>query len=206
MSDSAASTAFDSGRAYLGSVYAKALFGASEKSGETEAIRTQLESIVVDVLEKLPKFAAALCSLRVKLVDKERMIEHAFASQASRLLVNALKVMVRNGRIDCLREVRGAYQELYNQARGRVEVQVRTAAPINNQLLEQIKQKLAAMLGCEVDVKTKVQPELLGGLVVRVGDKLYDGSLVSQLENLRTRTFEQTEAAIRGSLERFVGA
>ena len=206
MSDSATSTAFDSGREYLGAVYAKALFGAAEKSGGTEAVLASLESIVVDVFDKLPKFEAALVSVRVSAADKERMIEYAFGATAPRVLVNALKVLVRHARLNCLREVQRSFRKLYNDTHGRVEVQVRTATPVNNQLLDKIKQRLAALLGREVEIKLKVQPEILGGMVVRVGDKLFDGSLINKLEQLRTRTLEKTEASIRNTLDRYVTA
>jgi F-type H+-transporting ATPase subunit delta len=204
MSDSAVSIPFDSGREYLGAVYAKALYGAADKAGVTEGVLAQLDSLVVDVLDKMPKFEAALVSLRVSLEDKERMIENAFASQADRVLVNALKIMVRHSRFNCLREVQRSYRKIYNTARGQIEVEVRTAAPINNQLLAQIKQKLEGMLQRKVEIKVALHPEILGGLVVRVGDTLFDGSLVSKLEQLRSRSFEKVEASIRNTLDRYI--
>jgi F-type H+-transporting ATPase subunit delta len=206
MSETTPNHAFDAGRQSLGAVYAKALFGATEKTGETDTVLAALESLVGDVFNKLPKFEAALSSLLVSADDKERMLEGAFATRAPRVLVNALKVMAKHNRLNCVREVLQAFQHLVNESRGRVEVQLRTAAPVSNQLLEQIRQRLVGMLGREVVIKSTVQPEILGGIVVRVGDKLFDGSVVSKLEQLRTQSFDKTEGAIRASQERFVKA
>jgi F-type H+-transporting ATPase subunit delta len=95
-------------------------------------------------------------------------------------------------------------RKLLNESRNRVEVEVRTAAPLSNPLREAISTKLAAMLGREVVLNTKVDPELLGGVVVRVGDTLYDGSLSSKLLSMRTQAIERTAARFRDSLNKFV--
>ena len=71
---------------------------------------------------------------------------------------------------------------------------------------ERLKKSIEELDQMMRDFDEQYSTKPVDGPVVKVGDKLYDGSLVSQLENLRTRTFEQTEAAIRGSLDKFVGA
>jgi F-type H+-transporting ATPase subunit delta len=206
MAEHIATPPFDAGRQYLGSVYAKALFGAAEKAGETADVLEQLGALVDDVFPQLPKLEAALGSARVPLDGKERMLLGALGQGASQVLLNGLRVMARNGRLDCLRETLGFLRQLDNAARGRVEVELRTAAPVSNQLLEKVRQRLTAMLGSEVLLTARVQPELVGGLVVRVGDKLYDGSIASRLEQVRTHALETTAAAVRGALDRFATA
>ena len=71
-------------------------------------------------------------------------------------------------------------------------------------MLIQVEQQLTVSLGKKVDLQTRVDPALMGGMVVRVGDTVYDGSLLSRLEQMRTRTLESTTEKIRDSLERFM--
>ena len=120
------------------------------------------------------------------------------------LLLNFLKVTARHGRLDCLRQIRAAARELFNQMRGRVEVTVETASAITQQLMGQIEQHLTLALGRQVDLCCNVNPNLLGGLVLRVGDTVYDGSLSQRLERMRGDTLDQTAKLIRDSLQRFV--
>lgn len=197
---------FDSEQQYLGKVYAKALLGAAEKTGDVEALLAELDSVVTDVLDKLPKFDAALASPRVPLNDRLAMLDRAFQSQMSVTLLNFLKVVARHGRFHCLRAIRRWAQQLRNDALGRVEVQVRTAAEISPALRETIAAQLTKSLGRDVVMQHVLDPALIGGLVVRVGDTVYDGSVANRLERLRKDTVEKTAAQIRASLERFTAA
>ncbi len=203
MSDADSGTSFDSGKEAVGAVYAKALLEAATKAGQVDRVAEELESAKVDVFDRLPRLMGTLVSPRVSFTDKERILENAFKGKMSDILLNFLKVFARRGRFDAIAETAAAFKKLYNESRGRVEVQVRTAAPINNQLLQRIADRLKEMLGRDVVLKSKVDSELLGGVVVRVGDTLYDGSVSRKLELLREKTLKDTQAAIRNSLEQF---
>ena len=76
---------------------------------------------------------------------------------------------------------------------------VKSAAPISNQLRQSIASRLQAMLGREVVLTSEVDPELLGGLVVRVGDTVYDGSLAGKLKSMEAVTLEQATQRLRES-------
>jgi F-type H+-transporting ATPase subunit delta len=132
------------------------------------------------------------------------MLDQAFAGQMNPLLLNFLKVVAQHERLDCLYEIRKAAVSLYNELQGQVEVEVRTAEPLSADLLSQVAQQLTVSLGKHVDLQTQVDPNLMGGMVVRVGDTVYDGSLLNRLEQMRARTLESTTEKIRDSLERFL--
>jgi F-type H+-transporting ATPase subunit delta len=195
--------ALDSGSQHLGAVYAKALVGAAEKLGQTAEVLEELGSLVDDVLDRLPLFDQALGSPRISQDEKVAMIDRSFGGKMSPTLLNFLKVVARHERLGVLRAIRRAADKLYNQLRGRVEVSVETAAPLNSKLRDTISARLAQLLGREVVLSTDVDPDLLGGLVVRVGDTVYDGSLAGKLNRMRSTTLEQTMQSIRTSLDRF---
>lgn len=195
---------FDAGREHLGKVYAQALLGASEKAGVTDRVMSELDSLVVDVLEKLPKLREVLSAPKVELQEKERLIDRALGTKASKVLVNALKVMARHGRLDVVGDVRKAFRKLYNELRNRAEVEVRTAAPLDAAAYEQIAQRLRSMLKSDVELNVDVDPTLLGGIVVRVGDTLLDGSLKTKLNMMRDQALRGTEQRLRSTLDQFV--
>jgi F-type H+-transporting ATPase subunit delta len=196
-------TVFDTGRQHLGKVYAKGLLAAADKAGVTEAVLGELRSLVDDVLDKLPKFAAALESPRLSHEEKLSLLDRAFRGKMNPLLLNFLKVVSRHGRLDCLRAIEHEARQLYNEARGRLEVHVRTAEPVDQDLLASITQRLSEALKSELDVHSEVDPELLGGVVVRVGDTVYDGSVANRLERLRAVTLAKTQQEMRHALARF---
>jgi len=200
------SSSFDAGREYLATVYAKALIGVTQHSNTTGEAMVELASLVDDVFSKLPAFEATLASLRVPIADKEQMLDKVFAGKLSATVLNFLKVLARHGRLDCLRAIRNSFQRLYNTIRGHVIVEITTATPIPGDLLPVIAEKLRASTGKEVDLHAKVDPEMIGGLVVRIGDTVYDGSVRHQLTQMREQALDQTLQTLRETSERFVVA
>ena len=87
----------------------------------------QLDSLVDDVLDRLPDLEQLLASPRIPLSQKNRVLDETFAGQMDPVLLNFLKVTARRGRLDCLRQIRDAAGKLDNEMRGRVEVTVETA-------------------------------------------------------------------------------
>ncbi len=197
-------TSYDPSREHLGKIYAKGLLGAAEAQGATDRVMEQLDSLIDDVLDQLPDLEQLLASPRIPLEDKYAIIDKAFAATMTKLLLHFLKVTARHGRLDCLRQIRMAARQLYNQLRGRVEVTVETARELDQQVRSQIENHLTASLGRQVELCCNVNPSLLGGLVVRVGDTVYDGSLSQRLEKMRSDTLDETTKLIRSSLQRFV--
>jgi F-type H+-transporting ATPase subunit delta len=172
----------------------------------TEGVLPELDSLIDDVLDKLPDFEQLLASPRIGLEEKNRMLDEAFATRMSPLLLTFLKVTARHGRLDCLRQIRVAARQLFNEMRGRVEVTVETVDTLDQQTRSLIENHLTASLGRQVELCCNVNPRLLGGLVLRVGDTVYDGSLNQRLEKMRCDTLDQTAKLIRDSLQRFVTA
>lgn len=199
----AKSASFDAGRQHLGLVYAKALLGAAEQAKQVERVVEELESVVNDLFPKLPQLFAVLSAERVDFEVKERLLDRAFQGKMAPVLLNSLKVMGQHKRLDCLKAVAVAARKLFNDSQGRVEVQIRTAQPLSADLKKSIVARLKEKLGKDIDLQTEVRPELLGGLVVRVGDTLFDGSLVTKLEKMRVAAIDETVATMRGSVDRF---
>ncbi|QDU28713.1 ATP synthase subunit delta [Anatilimnocola aggregata] len=194
---------FDAGREKLGLVYAKALFGAAESSGKVADVLEELESFQTDVLKKVPALRMTLSSPRIALEEKVALLDKAFAGKMSGVLLNFLKVLARHNRFECLADILKAYRKLQSEVLGQIEVSIRAAYPLSNPLRDRIAARLGEVLKRKVTLNVQIDPELLGGLVVRIGDTLYDGSVSSQLQRMKTVALQQTSQAIRDSLPRF---
>jgi len=196
-------TDFDSDRQYLAGVYAKALLGATEKVGNRAEVLQELESLVEDVLNRFPKLEATFSSPRVSPEDKINILDRVFEGKLSRELTNFLKVVARHGRLDCLRSIHRASQQMDRELQGRIAVQLSTASEVEADVVNNISERLQAALGGQIDIETSVDTELIGGLVLRIGDTVYDGSVANQLTRMRTTTMNQTNEVIRATLDRF---
>ncbi|MFO0904795.1 MAG: ATP synthase F1 subunit delta [Pirellulales bacterium] len=200
------SNGFDAGQQYLGNVYAKALLGVTEQAGNTEQVVDEFESFVKDVLDRLPDFESLLRSPRVAHAEKERLLDRALAGKMSVELLNFLKVVSRHGRLDCLRMINRSVRRLVDELRGRIEVEITTAADVEGEVLEGVRNRLAESLGKQVSLVTRVRPEILGGLLIRIGDKVYDGSVKNRLERMREETTARSLESMRRNLDRLVVA
>lgn len=203
MAEANTENTFDSGRQHLGTVYAKALLAAAEGAGKLDDIVDELTSLVDDVLKKKPQLDAVFASPRIEAEAKVALLDKAFGKRMSATLLNSLKVMARHGRLDCIRAVEQAARAMYNERRGRVEVTIRTAQPLEFHLQQTIAAKLKEKMGKDVDLQVEVRPEILGGLIVKVGDTLFDGSLVTRLEKMRVEAIQDTVKTLRQASHRF---
>lgn len=204
--DAGQTGSFDSGQEYLAKVYAKALLGVTEANGTTVAVLDELDSVLADVFDKLPQLEATLVSLRVSHEDKLRILDQAFGGKMNVDLLNFLKVVSRHGRLDCLRTIRRVAKRLYDDVCGRVPVVIRTAEALDDETLVRVRERLKQLLGRDVVLETKVDPSIIGGLVIRVGDTVYDASVAAAFEQMRSGAVEQTMQSIRQSVSRFVAS
>ena len=196
-------TIFDSGQEHVGGVYAKALLGAAAKAGQAAAVVEELDSFVDDVLDRLPVLDATLASPRVPYEAKLSLLDKSLSGRMSGTLLTFLKVVCQHGRFDGLRAIRRAARQQLNELEGRVDVQVRTPTPLSAELRELVTRRLASLLGKQVNLFVLDDESLIGGMVVRVGDMVYDASVANELRRLRESAVDLVVHAVRESLDRF---
>ena len=197
------SETIDASRQHLGTVYAKALLGAAEKAGQADHVVEELEAIVSDVLGKLPQLDELVKTPRLTHEERLPILERAFGGRVSPTTMTFLNVVSKHGRLDCLRAIARAARKQLNAARGRIEVHVQTAYPLSNPVRERIIGRLRELLHRDVMLSATVNEDLIGGVVVRVGDTVYDASVAASLQRMAQVTLDHTKQTIRESLERF---
>jgi F-type H+-transporting ATPase subunit delta len=178
-------TVLDAGAKRIARVYAEALLDAADKSNQTDQVLEELGSLVEDVFRADPQFEAFLASGAISRKPKAQVIHRSFDGKASDTFRNFLLVINDHQRLDLIRGILKAARELRDERAGRLPVQVTSATPLPDDQRERLLQELRTKYQKEPVITLRVDPALLGGLVVRVGDWLYDASVRARLENIR---------------------
>ena len=166
--------------------YAEALLELAGRHEGFEAYGEGIE-LVARLLEERPEFRLFLQTPRVAAETKKRVLKSAFGSTLPKHLVNFLLLTIDKRRQRLLREIARQYHDLLDREVGRVRIEVTVARPIAQELLASLEQALSRLLGKAAQAHVRVKPEILGGVVVRTGDTIYDGSLRRRLDRLRRR-------------------
>lgn len=199
-------TVLDSEVQQAGDVYAKALFGAVERTGAIDETLEELRALVEDVFASQPKLTAFLESPRVDVAEKRSLIDAAFRGKIRKETLNLLRILADNRRIDSIGAVYASFRKLVQDLRREIEVSVVTAEPLTEELREAVRKRLSASLGKQVHLKESVEENLIGGLVVRIGDTVYDASLAGQFQRIRGTAIATARAQMRETFERFAAA
>jgi F-type H+-transporting ATPase subunit delta len=164
--------------------YAQALFEAGEREQRTEAFAVVLEALAGAVAAD-ERIRQALDSPRVPKTTKIRLVERALGGRAAPAFVRFAAAVVRRGRQGLLGALSREYQQLVDVKFNRVHAGVTLARPADAALQEEIRRRLSAALKKEVVPHFHENAALLGGVLVRVGDRVMDGSLRRRLLQLR---------------------
>lgn len=166
--------------------YARALLSIAEEQGALEKIGADLQALA-ELHGRSPQLRHVLRSPAISAQER-RAIVNAIATQGAFQPVTKvfLNLLTDKGRLDYLGDIAVAFRRLADERLGRVRAEVRSTAPLFPDELNQIRVTLAQRTGKDVVVEAKVDETLLGGVVARVGDTVYDSSLRSQLSRLRS--------------------
>jgi F-type H+-transporting ATPase subunit delta len=166
--------------------YGKALFQLAQEQKQEEAI-----------IQEIDRFLAAYADSELKTVlnnpafeigkRKRILIAVANALQLSPLSIHFLSLLVERDRFNYLPSIVAYYRRLLNETRGRVEVKVVAASALDSGAVERLREKLRELSRKEVILHQETNGELIGGLLVELEGKIYDGSVRTQLENMRQR-------------------
>jgi len=163
-------------------VYAQAFMAVAEKSPNMAGLVEEVASLISDVLGNFPDLEEVFRSALVAHERKEALIDEVLGGRASTEVLNFLKVLARHSRLGLLRPVARHLEKLYTEQQGRTDVEVRVAAELDPALRSQVESQLRQMMGIEPVLHVMVDPSLIAGIVVRVGDRVYDGSLSTQFD------------------------
>ncbi len=190
----------------LAKVYAKSLFELAMDAGGSDKlveIADELEQIC-ELAREDKKINLFFSSPVVDVTARGKTLSAIFTNRITDLTLRFLLVLNNKGRLDRLESIETAFDQLLQEAFGRVEVDVITPVAVDAESLTAIKQKIETVLGKEPVLHPYVDEHLLGGIKLRIGDQLIDGSLQTRLRKLGEELKNNGGAAVRERFETFM--
>ena len=166
--------------------YAETLLELAQRSGDLRAWGDMLDAIA-EAMESDKRLRMFLESPRVSAQKKNEVLQKAYGAQLPRNFLRFLQALVSNRRQMLIPEIAHAYHDLVDQVEGRVHASVTVAREADDADRELIVTQLSRVLGKQVVPHFHVNSSILGGVIVRVGDTVLDGSIRRRLATLRSR-------------------
>ncbi len=165
--------------------YAKALLDVATEGQAAEGVLRDLSGMAA-LIDEQRELRLFLLNPSVRRQDAGQVLDEiAGRLQVSPLARTFLRVVLEAGRMAALRDILRAYEELLDERLGRVRAAVTTAAPLNREQQAHLAAELGRITGKRVVLQVAQDPAILGGMVTRIGSRVYDGSLKTQLVRLR---------------------
>lgn len=178
-------------------VYAEALLGLAESSGEVDEILEELLQLG-SLLDAAPEFEEYLQSPLVKEESRREAIENLFRGRLSDLLVDTLQVMNNKGRLELSHALVEAYRQEYEVLKGQVDVRVTTAIPLGDGVRQRLRVTTSKLTGKEAQLVEKVDSSILGGMILQIGDGKMDTSIARKIRKLADEMVERASRELHG--------
>jgi F-type H+-transporting ATPase subunit delta len=192
----------DVGAQRVARVYAEALLTAADQAGQADALEQEYASLLRDAFQA-EYLETILCSGAIGRKHKAELIAKVFQGRASATFFNYLQVLNEHERLDLLRPIFAAFRQLREQRARRMRVQVRSAVALPADQRDRLVSELRQTFQVEPILQEQVDPDLLGGMVVRVGDWVYDASIRRELETIRSELIARSSHEIQSRRDQF---
>lgn len=175
--------------------YAQALTEEAQQAGSLDAVDADV-ALLTQTLDGSRDLRLTLTSPVVSHAKKNAVLQRLFGDRLSALTLRFLGLLVDKQRDGQIPSILDAYRSLRDERTGTVEAAVRVATPLAADEAERLKAALEARAGKTVRMRIEVDPSLIGGLVVRLGDVVYDRSVKHQLQTLRGQLAERAAVSL----------
>jgi F-type H+-transporting ATPase subunit delta len=167
----------------IAQVYARSLFEAAKERGKLDDVRDQLSQVSAALGED-QNLQVFFFSPYFSTEEKQDGIRKAITG-ADELVANFLELLIENHRMPAIFRVRRVYDELWAEENKLLSVQITSAVELDDKVIKEIAGEIGKRTGRKIDLATQVEPDILGGIVVRVGNSIMDASIRNRLERLR---------------------
>jgi F-type H+-transporting ATPase subunit delta len=167
----------------IAKVYARSLFEVARESGKLDQVREQLAQFV-DALNENRELAVFFFSPYFSISEKQDALARVLVG-AEEIFVNFLALLIEKHRMPVIFRIRQAFEQLWEEENRTLPVEITSAIELDDATTESLARQIAERADRKVKLATRVDPEILGGLVVRVGNSILDASIRNRLEQLR---------------------
>lgn len=200
-----APSVFDVDELRIARVYAKALLQAAIKADKVDDYQEGFDTLIGNPLVQDPgqtDLASLLVGGAVPRGKIESALLKTFQGRADETFVNFLLVLNKHGRLSLLRPVAAMYRELRDEYHNRVRVLVRSASPLTDQQRETVKEVASKRFNLQPVLVEQIDPELIGGVQLQVGDRLVDLSIRGRLNDIKNQLIERSTHEIQRRRDR----
>ncbi len=168
--------------------YAKALLSLSLDLKKADQVNDDMQ-LIASTIEESGELQLMLDSPVINTETKSLTLSSIFVKKIDKLSFNLINLLIENKRLPILQEVAGQYTVLFDEHNGAQNAEVTTAVPLTDVLEEKVLVKVKELTGKKVSLENIVDPAIIGGFILRIGDKQFDASILGKMNNLR-RAFE----------------
>ena len=190
----------------LATIYAEALLNAAEQAGIVPQVLEEIDSLIDDVFKDDPRLEGLFAGAAVGRKARKEAIQNAFAGRACDPVYKFLLVLNDHDRLDLMRPVRRALHDLHHERARRLHVLVYSAVPLAEEFKTRVEGVVRERFQLEPILETYVDPALLGGLKIRIGDNVYDATIRTKIDNLRKQLIASSSHEIQSRRDRFSSA
>jgi ATP synthase F1 delta subunit len=167
----------------IAKVYARSLFEVAREQAKLDLVREQLGQLV-DALNQHRELAVFFFSPYFSVKEKQDALGRVLVD-ADPALLNFLRLLVEKHRMPVIFRIRDAFEQLWEEENRMLPVEITSAIELDADTIEGLSQEISQRTGRKVKLAARVDPDILGGLVVRVGNSILDASIRNRLEQLR---------------------
>ena len=170
-------------------IFVDALLDVAKKKGTFEQVEKDLD-LVCNVITKFDNFRKILFHPSVTRDEKKKLIKKVFGEAVSDLTRNFLNLLVDRRNEGILEFIPEVYKGVVDEKKGFLKAKVQTVIPLTGERLNTLKKRLDKLTGKMVEIEAVQDSNILGGMVIQIGNRMVDGSVASRLKNLKTRLME----------------
>lgn len=163
--------------------YSEALFDVAHEEDRLKDIQSEFTWVMNQCIE-YPEFFEIIKTPKISIDEKKMILQETFKDHISPSLLNFLMIIIDKKRGADLLEIKSDFDERVDDYHNIVKATVESVVPLTEEQLIKLKERLTHLTGKSVEIQSVINPTILGGLVVRVGDKLIDGSVKFKLEGM----------------------
>lgn len=172
--------------------YARAAFDLARRDGSQESWRENLNRAAE--LASAPEVGRLARDASLSTYERHRKLDDAVGERVSQPVLNLMHDLLEHDRLELLPAIAVSFTDFVDAEGGAVIAQVHSAMPLSEEEAEKVRGKIEALIGPPVEVRVTVDPSLIGGLTVKIGDDLIDASVRGRLERLRERIKSKVDA------------
>ena len=166
--------------------YSQALFSLAEEDDMFVKFKNDLNEIK-EIISEHDDFRNVLFNPRIQNEEKKKVLKRVFSGEVSERIFNFINLLIEKRRIFYIEFIIDQFNKLVNDREDILEVEVVSAIELENDLQKKLKKKLEKEMNYKVVLNNTVDPEILGGLVLKIGDKIIDGSIQHELNTLKDK-------------------